>query len=243
MKINDLVDCVYYINLDKRKDRREQFWKHNGIFLDKERTVRIPAFDASNKKNNTDFESIINARSAISLSYIHPFIHAQANGFNEILIFEDDAEPFFEDLNVFKSELNAAKESDYEILFLGGTVQSNLYRNDKNLLKLNGNILATQAVCFNNRNKIFDQFLNFPKDFPSMRKFLIANNGCCMDTIIGQKLTQIKKSFLTSKLLFGQYESFSDIEAKTISYNSDMCKRFKLFCNNDISNNTNNLAM
>jgi hypothetical protein len=55
-----------------------------------------------------------------------------------------------------------------------------------------------------------------------------------MDTIIGKKMTQQRTSFVTDKLLFGQYESFSDIEAETTSYNKDMINRFLKFANNQI---------
>ena len=55
-----------------------------------------------------------------------------------------------------------------------------------------------------------------------------------MDTIIGEKLTRQRPSFITDKLLFGQYESFSDIEAQTTSYNKDMINRFSKFALNEI---------
>ena len=234
MKLNDLFDCVYYINLDKRVDRKNKFWQLNKNILDAERTVRISAFDASNQKNNTDFISIINARTAISLSYMQPFLHASSNNFNEILIFEDDAEPFFTCPSILKEYLINANQLKYEIMFLGGTVQSPLDRASSKLFHLKGNILATQAVCFNNRNNIFHQFNQFPLDFESMRNFLLSNNGCCMDTIIGEKFTQQRSSFITDKLLFGQYESFSDIEAQTTCYNKDMINRFSKFALNEI---------
>jgi hypothetical protein len=232
MKLNDLFDCVYYINLNKRIDRKNKFWQLNKNILDIERTIRITAFDASNQKNNTDFTSIINARTAISLSYTQPFLHAVKNNFNQILIFEDDAEPFFTDASLINKYLTDANELNYEIMFLGGTVQSPLDRASANLFNLKGNILATQAVCFNNRNSIFNQFSQFPSSFENMRNFLLLNNGCCMDTIIGKKMTQQRTSFVTDKLLFGQYESFSDIEAETTSYNKDMINRFLKFANN-----------
>lgn len=234
MKLNDFFDCVYYINLNKRVDRKNKFWELNKNILDIEKTIRIPAFDASNQKSNTDFASIINARTAISLSYMQPFLHASNNNYNEILIFEDDAEPFFTDPSTLKEYLINANQLKYEIMFLGGTVQSPLDRASPKLFHLKGNILATQAVCFNNRNNIFSQFNRFPLNFQNMRNFLLSNNGCCMDTIIGEKLTRQRPSFITDKLLFGQYESFSDIEAQTTSYNKDMINRFSKFALNEI---------
>lgn len=229
MKLNDLFDCVYYINLDYRKDRNDKFWQLNNKFLDENRTVRISAIDGRNTKHNTHFESIINARSAISASYIKPFLHALENNFNEILIFEDDAEPLNLEIQEIKDNLSSANQAGYEILFLGGTVQSKLNKTSSNLFELKGNILATQSVCYNNRNNLFNEFSAMPKDIDRMRAFLLKNGGYCMDTIIGSYFTKIKKSFLSSRLLFGQYESHSDIEAKTTKYNADMQSRFEKY--------------
>ena len=70
MKINDSVDCVYYINLDARKDRDEKFWELNGELLDRSNTKRISAVDARNFSSNTDYHGVLNARGGISVSYI-----------------------------------------------------------------------------------------------------------------------------------------------------------------------------
>ena len=229
MKINDLFDCVYYINLDARKDRDDKFWElHDGL-LDKQTTKRISAFDARNFSCNTDYNGIVNARAGISVSYIKPFLDALDNNFKEILILEDDAEPFFESSSELSDAILSANSRAYDILFLGGSVQSNLTRECEDLFRLDGNILATQAVAYNNRNNFFERMLKFPKEHEEMVPFLSNNGGICMDTIIGQFLTKEFNSFLSSKLLYGQFESLSDIEVLVTAYNPDMKRRFEEF--------------
>ena len=229
MKLNDLFDCVYYINLDHRTDRKETFWKLNGDLLDVDRTVRISAINGINKKHNRDYESIITARAAISTSYLQPFKHALQNNYNNIMIFEDDADPMFDSLKEFEIYKNEAEKNQYEILFLGGTVISKLNKFSENLYKLSGNILATQAVCYNNRNNIFQEFSRLPQNLKDMKTFLKSRNDTCLDTLIGKHVTKKRTSFLSNRILFGQYESHSDIEAKQTSYNSMMLSQFKKY--------------
>ena len=111
MKLNSLFDCVYYINLDFRKDRNEKFWALNKKFLCREATIRISAHDASNsgqKNNQPDWQKIIIARAAHATSYSSVFKHALSKGFKNILVFEDDAEPFFSEVSTFLKIFNSA---------------------------------------------------------------------------------------------------------------------------------------
>lgn len=226
MKINDIFDCVYYINLDARKDRNDKFWELHKNLLDKDSTKRISAFDARNTTCNTDYNGVVNARAAISVSYMKPFIDAVENNFNEILILEDDAEPFFNHPEELNESLESSNREKYDILFLGGSVQSRLNKRNSELFKLEGNILATQAVAYNNRNNLFGQMSRFPQEHQAMVSFLSQNGGICMDTIIGAHLTKKFNSFLPTKLLYGQFESHSDIEVLVTAYNEDMRRRF-----------------
>jgi hypothetical protein len=229
-KINDFFDCVYYINLDSREDRKDKFWSLNKEFLDEEKTVRIPAIDARNTTNCHDYYGIMKARTGISLSYLKPFRDAAKNKYNKILIFEDDAQPLFSNLSQFEKSIKDAEQNDYSIIFFGGSVQSKLLPHDDSLFKISGNILATQAVAYNNLSQgIFEEFLSFEDSFEWMIKFLISHGSVCMDTIIGEGMTKKYTTFLSNPLLFGQYSGHSDINAQEESYNSEMLERFEKF--------------
>jgi hypothetical protein len=229
--LNDLFDCVYYINLDCRQDRKEEFWTMNKNFLNEQKTKRISAVDAKNTVSVHNFFSLISARAGISSSYILPFIDAQKNGYNKILIFEDDAQPLFSNLDDITKSILSAEENNYSILFLGGSIQSKLQKQNDYLYKLNNNILATQAVAYNNLSQnIFNEFLKFKNfSFEQMRDYLMNHGGCCMDTIIGQHLTGKYNSFISNPLFYGQKEGYSNINSQKESYTQEMLQRFKDF--------------
>lgn len=230
MKINDLFDAVYYINLDSRKDRMEKFWDLNNKFLCKKSTIRIPAFDCSNsglKNNQLDWQKIMTSRAAHATSYSSVFNHALNNKNRNILVFEDDAEPMFKDLSIFLKTMKSAIENDFEMLFLGGTIQSKIKKFNEHLYLVNGNVLTTHAICFFDKNNLFQKISKIAPTFED-GLINISQKGIATD-IITLNLSRFHKSFFPSNILYGQYESFSDIDGKNASYNTDMIERFEKF--------------
>lgn len=228
MNINDLVDCVYYINLDDRVDRDKEFWDLNKSFLDKDKTQRISAYNAKNTASNTDYVNLMRARSAHMISYTAPFVKALEQGHNEILIFEDDAEPFFEDVSELELFISEANTNNYDVLFLGGTIQSKLNKESANLYRVLNNVFTTHAIVFNNRNGIFNKMADMHKPFDDIYH-AFSSSGAASDLILST-MTLEYTGYICSKLLYGQYESYSDIDAQSVSYNSDMLDRFNKFC-------------
>ena len=230
MKLNSLFDCVYYINLDFRKDRNEEFWALNKKFLCREATIRISAHDASNsgqKNNQLDWQKIIIARAAHATSYSSVFNHALSKGFKNILVFEDDAEPFFSEVSTFLKIFNNALTNNYEMLFLGGTILSKLSKVNEFLYLINGNVLTTHAICFYNSNNLFEKIASIAPTFEIGIKNISKNN--LATDMFTAHLSKIHKSFFPFEILYGQYESFSDIEGKKTNYNDAMLQKFKKF--------------
>ena len=135
MKINNLYDAVYYINLDSRTDRLRKFWDYNQKFLDQEKTIRITACDAKNtcapkvrngKLAPGDMQSLMMARTAHAVSYSKAFIDALANGYKKIFIFEDDAEPLFEDIETFFFYESEAEKMGYDMFYAGGQIEQDI---------------------------------------------------------------------------------------------------------------------
>jgi hypothetical protein len=228
MKINDLVDQVYYINLDDRVDRYDQFWKLNDRLLDKDRTERISAYDAKNKTSNTDYINLIRARSAHLISYTFPFVKALEAGHDEIIIFEDDAEPFFKEVSELEIFISEANQNNYDILFFGGTAQSKLNKETNNLYRVLNNVFTTHAIAFNNKDGFFSKMAEMHKPFDDIFS-AFASSGAASDLILST-MTLDHKGYICSKLLYGQFESHSDIDGQAASYNSDMLNRFSKFC-------------
>ena len=82
-------DRIYYINLDKRTDRLFEFQRDviEGLGLDKTKVERISAIDTTGLPN-------INAGAAgCSLSHLRAWDDMIKNGYESIIVFEDDFDP------------------------------------------------------------------------------------------------------------------------------------------------------
>ena len=84
-----MYDKIYCINLDKRTDRWEEFQRDvlEGLELDKDKFERISAIDTSGLSGK-DTGAI-----GCSLSHLKIWKDVIDNGYNSVLIFEDDFEP------------------------------------------------------------------------------------------------------------------------------------------------------
>lgn len=229
MKLNDLFDAVYYINLDSRTDRDEEFWELNNNFLCKERTIRISAFDARNTSVADGVLPLMRARAAHSVSYSKPFRHAIENNFKKILVLEDDAEPMIKDPEEMYSLIKNCQQTDYDILFLGGTVQSQLTKENEFLYKVKNNVLTTHAISFCDNNNLFKTIAPLGNNYEATFEYLTRQRNCFATDLLTSELTLKYRSFFPKSLIYGQYESFSDIDGKNASYNNDMINRFDKF--------------
>ena len=242
MTINDLYDAVYYINLEKRPDRRKKFWECNGRFLDKKRTMRVEACDARNTSppqmlrgalTAGNLESLMLARTAHAVSYSAPFVDALRNGYKKIFILEDDAEPLFQDIETFFFYESRAEKLGYDMFYAGGQIESALDPAEDYLYRINKNVLATQAISFNYNEKVFEKLAelnNFNKTyeyFTTHTKLGIYST----DEMISEQLTPITKAFISKKILFGQYPDHSDIECRNTNNTKTMKARLKTYEN------------
>jgi hypothetical protein len=229
MRINDLFEAVYYINLDSRTDRDNKFWQLNKEVLCPERTIRVSAFDARNTNVNNGATSLMKARAAHSVSYSKPFRHAIDNGFRKILILEDDAEPIIKcPKQIFKLISNCQK-TDYDILFLGGTIQSKLTKENEFLYRVKNNVLTTHAICFNDNDNLFSKIAPLGDNYAETFNYLTRKRNFFATDLLTSELTLSHKSFFPKDIIYGQYESFSDIDGKNASYNSDIISRFEKY--------------
>lgn len=102
MKLNTQIK-IYYINLYKSKQRRNNMMKkygninrinaYNGEYLDKYKNIKLPKYTKSSKKEL-----------GCSLSHIKAIFSAYKNGDNEALILEDDIHNTYE--NKWKKKLD-----------------------------------------------------------------------------------------------------------------------------------------
>lgn len=109
------IDKIYCINLDKREDR----WEESKIELDKlnltDSTTRFSAIDGSLIENKT---RLLAGEYGINLTHIKLLEEAIENGYENILIFEDDIQFIndYENINSYLSEV----PYDWDMVYLGG---------------------------------------------------------------------------------------------------------------------------
>lgn len=238
MKINNLYDAVYYINLDSRTDRLRKFWDYNQKFLDQEKTIRITACDAKNtcapkvrngKLAPGDMQSLMMARTAHAVSYSKAFIDALANGYKKIFIFEDDAEPLFEDIETFFFYESEAEKMGYDMFYAGGQIVQDIEPAGNYLYKINNNVLATQAISYRYNETVFEKLAglnDFNKTYESFTNHTKWGDYST-DEMIAEELTPITKSFISNRILFGQYADHSDIECRKTNHSKLMQEKLK----------------
>uniref|UniRef100_A0A6C0D8Z2 Glycosyl transferase family 25 domain-containing protein n=1 Tax=viral metagenome TaxID=1070528 RepID=A0A6C0D8Z2_9ZZZZ len=119
--LNNIVDKVYVINLDKDKERLEsitnQLTEQNIVF------ERFSAIDGSKIQNNSQFTEFCNnfcTNGTKGCALSHRSLHESIinNNYESICIFEDDV-IFNKDFNDHLQLLFGSIPSDYDIVYLG----------------------------------------------------------------------------------------------------------------------------
>lgn len=227
VSVSDPFDRVYYINLDRRKDRNEKFKKNNLDFLDFDKLVRISGYDALQNSHyivdaKTEEQKLFNrnlGRTAHAISYARPFQDALENGFQKILILEDDAYPLFSEPETF---LFYESQEEYDMMYFGGSLtgRNPMIKHSNYLYKINDNILESHSIAFSYNKKIFELFASLGNSVEYTFDFLssmFVHKGTgkplfgATDSLI-KSLTVSYKTLLPIKLLYDQINDHSDIE-------------------------------
>lgn len=122
---NAPFDRIYYINLDKRTDRREHIENEIKKVLDSDLKItrRMPGVVCDGYEGRV--------KGAIGCSMSHQSVIAESirDGLNNVMIFEDDFE-FLCDRNRFMQDLERFMKThpDYDILLFGVNSPAGIYR-------------------------------------------------------------------------------------------------------------------
>jgi hypothetical protein len=106
-EINNYIQHIMYINLDKRTDRNEQIIKQLKIF-DSNKIQRIPGIYKEDNK-------VLGC----SLSHLNALKMARDNKYPHVLILEDDA--IWSDVNVSYPIFKMLIQKPYDVIMLGGS--------------------------------------------------------------------------------------------------------------------------
>lgn len=159
-KLNEFVNRVYVINLERRKDRLEhtikEFKKINVSF------ERINAIDG--KLLDIQENDVRKSQIGCLRSHISVIKDALKNGYNKIAIFEDDnifCEDFEERLNYYIKNI----PTDWDIMYLGCNLDSSIEpRKVKNFIFKVFNCYGCFAMILNNKDGLFQKIIDITKE-------------------------------------------------------------------------------
>ncbi len=198
MKINDFFERGYYINLDRRPDRKEQFETEMEKYGLKDFFKRISAEDSINESNP------IKKHNYCSLTYFKLFKKIYDDGYSNVVIFEDDA--YFynspNELPGIQLVENALDElqnfPDWEMIYFGGHPIKEVDIVSKTLMRA-PTVLTTHAVGY--KRKVIKKVLDTYKPF----------SDSAIDGWYGQRHDIVK--YLVNPIAMPQREGKSDLDA------------------------------
>lgn len=142
MKINEFFDKGYYINLDRRTDRRtyiETLLKELDLLNFCERFSAI---------DGEEYESYIMRHHCFSQTFVNLFKQALELNIENIVVFEDDFAIYENGLKNIENSLTQIKNNniDWDLIYFGGYIRGETAQKvDTNLIKISG-ALTTHGI-------------------------------------------------------------------------------------------------
>jgi GR25 family glycosyltransferase involved in LPS biosynthesis len=157
--IFDYFDGGFYLNLDKRTERRDTFEKRSkeaGFEVERFSAIQLNEEDVPNPHNG------VNWHIKISCTYSHfeMIKEAKHRGWKNCLIFEDDClfeEGFADKLKICIDEL---KDIRWDIFYMGGEPNDICESISPNLAKCLGGMYGTHGYAIN--ESFYDRMINTP---------------------------------------------------------------------------------
>ena len=193
--INQVFDKVFLINLDRRTDRLakcDDWFMKNGVEYE-----RLSACDGNAMQNGYDRKS---SELGCKLSHVKALTIAEAQGYNRILILEDDFDPV--DNFMEKFELAWPHVPEWTQLYFGGNHQFRLSKVNDFVSSTRGTA-TTHAYAID--RSIFHEVLNGAKSSEPI------------DTVYRVLHLHIKVYAFTPSLI-NQSAGFSDIINQDVNY-------------------------
>jgi GR25 family glycosyltransferase involved in LPS biosynthesis len=210
MKLFEAFDAVYVINLDSRPDRMMEF---------REGMRSLGMADHEIDEKIIRFSGIVPPTGlgalGCTLSHLGIVKHAKEAGYEKILVFEDDAVPYKEGLENMEGVIRDLQSEDWEIYYLGYNSHHPLELHSGNSLRAK-DLFSTHAVAY--KKSFFDRFID---DF-------INERITVFDVWLRYDIQTSMKCLASYPMLFIQYESYSDIEKKNVSYDIQI-ERYKSY--------------
>ncbi len=198
MKINEFFEKGYYINLDRRPDRRIDFENEMSKYNLKDFFERVSAEDSINEPDP------IKKHYYCAATYYKLFKKIYDEGYERVVIFEDDA--YFYDnpkelpgMILCENALDELEEfPDWQMIYFGGHPIREVDIVSKTLMKA-PTILTTHAIGYKRSaiKRILDEYQPFA--------------DCAIDGWLGQRHNIIK--YLVNPIAVPQRDGISDLDA------------------------------
>lgn len=194
--IFDYFDGAFYLNLDSRTDRREQFemrTKHFGFGIE-----RFPAFQFNKEDVNCAWgDDRWYIKISCTQSHINMVREAKNRGWKNCLIFEDDCVFTEEYLSNMQKCVDDLKNVEWDLFYMGGEPNDYCTPITENIYKTNG-VYGTHSYAIN--HTFYDKILS------------VTPASGVIDTIYLSWYIADKKYIIAKELLVLQDdESMSDL--------------------------------
>ncbi len=201
-ELYNFIDKVLYINLENRKDRKEELLNElYRINIPKEKIIRIDA--------------VYNKRGILGCvrSHIKALEYAKENKLGNVLILEDDIK-FIEnneEINIVFNEINIEikKENIGLIMLAGNKKRVEVYNN---LLEKAINVLTTSSYII--KGEYYDKLL---ENFKESEKYIEAG-GKTEEYALDVWWNRLNERYILRRCIGYQRESYSDIEGGIRNY-------------------------
>lgn len=160
-KYLDYIEGIFYINLDNRGDRRENF-------IYEAKKVRLPFYERFSAitptndelKGPFEIDDWRRFRVGCSLSHVEVIKIAKERGLKNCLIFEDDCVFTREYIKNIKKYIEELKTIEWDVFYLGGEPNNYCEPVTDNLYEIkNGGVYCCHAYLVN--HTFFDKVLGF----------------------------------------------------------------------------------
>lgn len=189
MKFEEMFPLSFYINLDKRKDRKEQ------VLIEFDKVGLSPQrFSAIEKDNGAE---------GCYLSHLNLLKQAEARGEN-LMIFEDDVQFCDGAKEIIENSLDELKDKNWVLFYLGGNILRPAYQIDKHLAQLT-HCQSTHSIGYN--KKYIPQIIEF-----------LENNQFILDVLFAEHVIPRTECYITVPMVAIQRTDFSSIEKQNMSY-------------------------
>lgn len=216
---------IYCVNLEERQDRWEkclEYFRKYNIPFERFNAIKPNQFQTNQENGRygciSSFCSIV--RDAIDKDY------------ENILVLEDDFEFTIEPEELYLEINKSVNElpEDWDCLYLGGNIMSDftfrpIEKYSDNLLKLKS-AYSTHAMAFSNMGLI--NLISYFSDYNNIEGEMFREYGA-LDIFFARDYLKDHQSFIPTKMLCVQRDSFSTIEGAHCSYKQSLVERLELF--------------